>query len=478
LQRAANRLVVFDGGVVLLDNFGRVRLADPVRPEIIGRDWSDRDFFRSLLDAPSAQLSDITNDGPNQSMVVVVSVPITGERGELVGALAGMFRLGTPTTSSLYASIVRLRLGQGGNTYVIDGQGRVLYDSGSSAVGSRLNFPELSVTGMLGQIGAVRTRDVTGNSVVAAFAPVPGSRWTLVTEDDWNALTASVRRYGRWLAGLLAIGTVLPALGAVMLLRHQHAEVLERERAQHEMRVAAMVQERVLPRQLPVLPGWELAVHYHVSPVGYRDFYDAMFRPDGSVALVLGRSPEGGLEAAHVISTTRAIFRGAAQRMLSPAETLDCCNTLLCPEIEEQYTVGSIFAVLDPRLAVVTLANAGQPLPRARAAAGVTTVGKADAPLGQDLEATYSEIAQPMSPGDCLILVSPGLLGATNRRGETFGDARLATLLATHRKGAQELADTIGSALDEFAGDNGGSAGDVTVMALARVAPDAGRSGP
>jgi hypothetical protein len=49
LRRAQNRLVVFDGGVVLLDNFGHVRAFEPDRLEILNEDWADRDYFRRML---------------------------------------------------------------------------------------------------------------------------------------------------------------------------------------------------------------------------------------------------------------------------------------------------------------------------------------------------------------------------------------------------------------------------------------------
>ena len=43
LERFSNRLVVFDGGVVTLDNFGVLVAALPNRPEDLGQDWSNRE---------------------------------------------------------------------------------------------------------------------------------------------------------------------------------------------------------------------------------------------------------------------------------------------------------------------------------------------------------------------------------------------------------------------------------------------------
>ena len=251
LQRARNRLMVFDGGVILLDNFGRVRATEPERPEILGQDWADRDFFRRMLAASAPYFSDIVRDGPNNAEVIVMSVPVVGSGGELVGVLAGMFRIGEQTTSSFYASVVRMRLGQSGSTYLLDGAGTILYDSAYSATGSAIQDRGLPYSIANGDLNALRTRDEVGNDIVAAYAPVPGTRWMLVTEDDWGSLAGAVQRYGRNLLILLGVGLLLPPIGVALLIRQQQAEMLKRQHAEQEKRVAGMVQELVIPRLPP-----------------------------------------------------------------------------------------------------------------------------------------------------------------------------------------------------------------------------------
>jgi serine phosphatase RsbU (regulator of sigma subunit) len=46
------------------------------------------------------------------------------------------------------------------------------------------------------------------------------------------------------------------------LVRQQHAEAQTRERIEHELRLARMIQQSLLPRSLPTLPGWQIAAHY------------------------------------------------------------------------------------------------------------------------------------------------------------------------------------------------------------------------
>jgi len=64
--------------------------------------------------------------------------------------------------------------------------------------------------------------------------------------------------------------------------------------------------------------------------------------------LALGEVSDRGLQAAHIISSTRAILRGAAQRTMSPEEALECSNELLAPDVDADLALACLYAVLDP----------------------------------------------------------------------------------------------------------------------------------
>ena len=80
LQRAGSRLVVFDGGVVVLDTFGVVEAAGPRAAGLQGRDLSGQSFFPRLVRArdQSPVFSDIVSVVPGASPVVAAAVPISG----------------------------------------------------------------------------------------------------------------------------------------------------------------------------------------------------------------------------------------------------------------------------------------------------------------------------------------------------------------------------------------------------------------
>ncbi|MGH2542807.1 MAG: cache domain-containing protein, partial [Ardenticatenaceae bacterium] len=208
LQRAIGGLgqAVFDGGVVVVDRFGIVQTVEPPRPEILGHDWADRPYFRQILRTSGPVFSNINSDGTGAGEVVSLAVPILGSEGQLNGVLQGMFRLGAPAVSSFYGEIVKLRIAESGSAYLVDGNGRVIYHSNVDSIGA--DFSDIPVVRqvILGNTSAVRTQDSDGDAIVAAYSPVLGTPWGLVTEEDWSVLTSSSQGFQRLLMLLLALG--------------------------------------------------------------------------------------------------------------------------------------------------------------------------------------------------------------------------------------------------------------------------------
>ena len=474
LREARHRLSIFDGGVMLLDNFGRVLATEPENSDISGIDWSDRDFFRELLTSSRPHFSNVISAGPGRSNVVLLSVPILGESQEFVGALVGMFRLGESGVSPLYASIVRLRIGQTGTTYLVDNNGRILYDSDQIRIGGTLDPPPRPGPSVQGT--AQRTRDPDGNDVIAAFAPVPGTRWTLVIEDDWSVVTNKTSSYARSLLAILAVGIALPVLGVTLFLRTQNAEMLERERIDQEQRVAGLIQQRVLPRALPMLPGWSLATYHKPVSTPGQDFYDTMLLEDGQLMLVIGHVAEEGLAAAHILSTARTALRGAARQQLSAAEALRYANSLLCPELQIDHCVTLIYAVLDAWGGRLCMANAGfnQPwMDDGRGEGGMEIMGPA---LGVAPDACYEEGQIFVQPGYCVIFYSNGVTNARDNRGRGFGLMRLRTLVDEHDCDAEAIVDAAEQEVKRFLEKGSSLPDDVTILVLQRLptaSPDA-----
>ncbi len=212
LTRSKNRLVLFDAGVYLLDTQGVVVASQPEKAEWTGQDWSRRSYFWQLIRSTKPFFSDILPDGPQGQDVIVLSVPVLGENDEFKGVVAGMFRLDVYEVSPFFGTILKLNAGRSGAAYIVDGNGRMLYDSNFKLIGQNFGAHPVAQPALEGQLGAVRTRATDGREVVSSYAPVPRTSWALVIDENWADIVRPIQGYGRFLAGLLVLGVIVPTV--------------------------------------------------------------------------------------------------------------------------------------------------------------------------------------------------------------------------------------------------------------------------
>jgi len=88
-----------------------------------------------------------------------------------------------------------------------------------------------------------------------------------------------------------------PALRVAQLVRQQKEEARRRERLDQELRIARLIQQTLLPRELPELPGWEVAAYYRPAREVGGDFYDFVDLPDGRLGLIVADVTDKGIPA-------------------------------------------------------------------------------------------------------------------------------------------------------------------------------------
>jgi nitrate/nitrite-specific signal transduction histidine kinase len=209
LEHFSNRLVIFDGGVVILDNFGVLVAAFPKRPEDLGLDWSSREYFRQIVHTSRPVFSNILPDGPEHADVIVAAVPILGDQGELIGVLVGMFRTGVREVSAFYGGIVKQRIGENGSNYVVDSSGRVIYHQDSTQIGNDISTSQVVQAALEGNVGAIQSEDNDGNRIVAGYSPIPGTPWLLISEENWVSLASAFRGSSQFLILLMSLGVLI-----------------------------------------------------------------------------------------------------------------------------------------------------------------------------------------------------------------------------------------------------------------------------
>ncbi len=259
-----------------------------------------------------------------------------------------------------------------------------------------------------------------------------------------------------------------PALRVAQLVRQQQAEVQARERIEQELRVARLIQQTLLPKELPILKGWKLATHYQPARAVGGDFYDFIQFQDGRLGLVVGDVTDKGVPAALVMATTRSILRSAAEHFDSPGKVLERANNLLCPDIPPNMFVTCLYAILDLESGNLVYANAGHDLPHRRHKDGIEELRATGMPLGLIPEMNYEQKETTLQPGDSILFYSDGLVEAHNSNREMFGFERLKELIACH-PGGSSLIEFMLEKLAEFTGLEWEQEDDVTFVSLERI---------
>jgi serine phosphatase RsbU (regulator of sigma subunit)/anti-sigma regulatory factor (Ser/Thr protein kinase) len=259
-----------------------------------------------------------------------------------------------------------------------------------------------------------------------------------------------------------------PAIRVAQLVREQAVEIQARERLEQEMRVATLIQQQFLPRELPQLRDWQVAAYYGPARAVGGDFYDFIALPDGRIGIVVGDVTDKGVPAALIMARTQSVLRGEAPRSLSPAKVLERANEILLPEMPPRMFVTCLYMILDPETGRVVFANAGHNLPYVRTADGVIELRATGMPLGLLPGMDYPEHEAVLAPGESVLLYSDGLVEAHDTAGEMFGFPRLRELMATELPGS-ELLDHLLDELHGFVGRGWDQEDDITLVTLQRT---------
>ena len=267
-----------------------------------------------------------------------------------------------------------------------------------------------------------------------------------------------------------------PAVRVAQMVRQHSIEAQERQRIEQELRVARVIQQTLLPKEVPSLRDWKVAAYYQPAREVGGDFYDFIDLPGDKLGFVVGDVTDKGVPAALVMATTRSVLRASAQRLISPGQVLEWVNDNLCPDIPPNMLVTCLYAVLDPTNGRIQYANAGHDLPYRRTADGVVELRATGMPLGLMPGMEYEEKETTLAPGESVLFYSDGLVEAHSPSREMFSFPRLKELVAAHPGGAS-LIDHLLAELAGFTGQAWEQEDDVTLVTLQRNAAEEVRGG-
>lgn len=219
LLDSGNQAIFFDGGVYILNSLGHVVASQPESFRLLNQDWSDHSYFRSMVRSQTMVITNVEPIGPNGEDAIAIAVPVLGTRQELRGVVVGMFRLDAASMSPFYGTLIKLRIGHNGTAYLVDNNWRLIFTNDPNQVGQAFSGHPLASSDFTGRVGVTRTRLPDGRDIVAGYAPVPRTNWTLIVEEDWNSLIRNSQGYLRFLWLLLVFGLVFPTVVVMIGVR-------------------------------------------------------------------------------------------------------------------------------------------------------------------------------------------------------------------------------------------------------------------
>jgi len=247
----------------------------------------------------------------------------------------------------------------------------------------------------------------------------------------------------------------------------------ERRRSERDLAFARRIQLNLMPIDLPVPPGWEVATTYRAARTVGGDFYDAYTLPavGPALGLVVADVTGKGLPAALMMAFSRAVMRAAAYNGRGPADAMRRTNRVLVRDARTGLFLTALVAQLDPATGRLRYANAGHefPLLRRSGSRRVRELRSPGAMLGLLERPAVVDHVVTLTRGDVFLVYTDGVTDARAPDGQRFGLGRLIDVVAgAGQASATDVVSAVVGAVDRFAGD-AEQADDLTLLAVRRI---------
>ncbi len=220
-----------------------------------------------------------------------------------------------------------------------------------------------------------------------------------------------------------------------------YREAIEGAKMAEQMRLAGLVQRRMIPEQVPHLQGFDIAATYIPCFDVGGDFYDFLPIGPDRLGIVIADVMGKGLPAALMMGWLRGAIRSYSEHFrhtlqsgdgrwdLTDRESFNTAhvqrtvtdfNRMAAAECRDGEFITLFYAVLDSHSRSITYASGGHEPTVLISGKGARDLGAGGLVLGVDPEAKYTVETVPLRDGDCLVFYTDGLIDAVNFDGELW----------------------------------------------------------
>lgn len=205
------------------------------------------------------------------------------------------------------------------------------------------------------------------------------------------------------------------------------------ERFEQELMVAKNIQQRLLPRRIPAIPGFDIAGRVLAAREVGGDYWSVKDYPDDSVVTFKLADVTGhGIAAATLVAAVKFISGGFYRGARSAAQVMERTNHVLVKETPSEIMIPMVYGWLYPASKEANVVNAGhEPFFLCRAGGLIEDIPPTGLVLGL-METAYRERRVRFEPGDLLFACSDGITAAA--AGDNLGVARVKELVVAHAR--------------------------------------------
>jgi sigma-B regulation protein RsbU (phosphoserine phosphatase) len=250
-----------------------------------------------------------------------------------------------------------------------------------------------------------------------------------------------------------------------------HQQSIEKELIEKEINIAASIQQRIIPKELSKINGYEIAgINIPSKEVG-GDYYDCINLKNGKIALIIADVTGKGIAAALLVSTLNASLYSYLEFDLPLTDIADRLNKLIYRSTPSDRFITFFGAVLKPESGELEIVNAGHnPILLLRNNSSLEKIEAGGVGLGMlDFGIPYTGQNLKLEKGDKLFLYTDGIPEAMNPDEVEYSDERMIEFFKSNsEKSPSEFINAIVDDVKNHAG-TADQSDDITCLILKRI---------
>lgn len=237
----------------------------------------------------------------------------------------------------------------------------------------------------------------------------------------------------RFDADAIRIARLVASQCAIAITNAQlYNQALEGAKMAEQIRLAGIIQRRMIPAKAPSMCGLDVAAVYQPCYEIGGDMYDFLQVDDHTLVVAIADVIGKGVPAAIMMS----MFRGAARAYAdggyarhSMEEIVHKLNRVACNECKDGEFITLFMARIDTKANTLTYCNCGHEPGILLRNGQVMDLNEGGLVLGITPDTHYNTQTVPFEQNDCLLMYTDGLIDAMNFDGQMWGRQRLLNVL-------------------------------------------------